>query len=391
MKKTLILLTFICLAFATYAQKGKVSSALNFKETGRLDKALEAINEAIDSSNPKTKSSITWPRTWEVRGEIFQAVAQSKDDNMKKLAADPLSEALKSYKKALELDTKGRFTNSVKIKLTLLTNDLTNQAVESFNAENYDRALLSFEQILELQEIPIMKADNPGGIDTVIVFNAGLAAFNAGNLAKAIKFYGEAAKHGYNEGRTFQLLSKAHLENKDTVSALIALQQGFQKYPEDNGILVEMINIYINSGKTNDAMKYLSLAIEQDPENSTYYFAQGSLYDQLGEQEKAIQSYKKAISVNPEYYDAHYNLGALFYNNGVKQIEVANKVPANDNARYEAELKKADEWFEKALPLMEKCRELKPDDPHALESLRNLYYRLQMMDKYEEIIKLMGQ
>jgi tetratricopeptide (TPR) repeat protein len=391
MKKTLFLLSFILLASVVFAQKGKVSSALNFKDTGKLDKALEAIEEAIDASNPKTKSSLTWPRTWEVRGEIFQAIAQSKDANVKKLSKDPLSEALNSYKKALELDDKNRFDKSVKIKLTLLVNDLTNQAVESFNADNYPRALLSFEQILELQELPVMKADNPEAIDTIIIFNAGLAAYNAENFDKAIEYYGTAAKHGYNEGRTYQLLSKAHLDNKDTTAALLTLQEGFQKYPGDNGVLVEMINIYINSGKTNDAMKYLSLAIEQDPENSTYYFAQGSLYDQMGEQEKSIASYKKAIDANKEYYDAHYNLGALYYNNGVKQIEVANKVPANENVRYEAELKKADDWFELALPLMEKCRALKPDDPYALESLRNLYYRLKMMDKYEEIMKLMGQ
>jgi tetratricopeptide (TPR) repeat protein len=391
MKKTLFLLSFILLASVVFAQKGKVSSALNFKDTGKLDKALEAIEEAIDASNPKTKSSLTWPRTWEVRGEIFQAIAQSKDANVKKLSKDPLSEALNSYKKALELDDKNRFDKSVKIKLTLLVNDLTNQAVEAFNEDNYPRALLSFEQILELQELPVMKADNPEAIDTIIIFNAGLAAYNAENFDKAIEYYGTAAKHGYNEGRTYQLLSKAHLDNKDTTAALLTLQEGFQKYPGDNGVLVEMINIYINSGKTNDAMKYLSLAIEQDPENSTYYFAQGSLYDQMGEQEKSIASYKRAIEVNKEYYDAHYNLGALYYNNGVKQIEVANKVPASENVRYEAELKKADDWFELALPLMEKCRELKPDDPYALESLRNLYYRLKMMEKYEEIMKLMGQ
>lgn len=390
MKRTLILLFFVLLAFATYAQKGKVSSALNFKDTGRLDKALEAIEEAIDASNPKTKSSLTWPRTWEVRGEIFQAISQSKDANIRKLSSDPLTEALNSYIKALELDDKNKFGKSIKIKLTLLANDLTNQAVESFNSENYNKALLSFEQILAIQDLPQMRADNPG-IDTIIVFNTGLAAFNAENYQKAIKYYSEAANHGYNEGRTYQLLSKAHLENKDTASALIVLQEGFQKYPEDNGVLVEMINIYINSGKTADAMKYLTLAIEQDPQNATYYFAQGSLYDQLDEQEKSIESYKKAIQVNPDYYDAHYNLGALFYNNGVKQTEIANKVPPSDNKRYEAEVKKADEWFSKALPLMERCREIKPDDPYALESLRNLYYRLQMLDKYEEVLKVLGQ
>src|SRR5690606_25765421 len=100
-----------------------------------------------------------------------------------------------------------------------------------------------------------------------------------------------------------------------------------------------------------------------------------------------IKSYEKAIEVNPEYFDAYYNLGALYYNNGVKQQEVANKIPASENARYEEEVKKADVWFEKALPLMEKCRELKNDDPYSLESLRNLYYRLKMMEKYEEVMK----
>jgi tetratricopeptide (TPR) repeat protein len=391
MKKTLILLSFILLASTVFAQKGKVTSALNFKDTGKLDKALEAINEAIDASNPKTSSSINWSRTWEVRGEIFQAIAQSKDANVKKLSGDPLTEAVNSYKKALELDDKGRYAKSIKIKLTLLTNDLTNQAVEAFNVEDYKKALLSFEQILDLQELPVMRADNPGAVDTIIIFNAGLAAFSAEDYPKAIKFYSTAAKLGYNEGRTYQLLSKAHLENKDTTTALTVLQEGFQRFPSDNGVLVEMINIYINSGKTNDAMKYLNVAIEQDPKNSTYHFAQGSLFDQMGDQENSIKSYMKAIEVNPEYYDAHYNLGALLYNNGVKQIEVANKVPASENVRYEAELAKADEWFAKALPLMEKCRELKPDDPYALESLRNLYYRLKMMEKYEEILKILGQ
>ena len=77
----------------------------------------------------------------------------------------------------------------------------------------------------------------------------------------------------------------------------------------------------------------------------------------------------------------------MYYNNGVKQIEVANKVPANENARYEAELAKSDVWFAKALPFMEKCQELKPGDMYSLESLKNLYYRLKYLDKYEEVLK----
>jgi tetratricopeptide (TPR) repeat protein len=152
-----------------------------------------------------------------------------------------------------------------------------------------------------------------------------------------------------------------------------------------------MINIYISTKKTEEAMKYLSLAIEADPTNASYYFAKGSLLDGMGRQDDAIKSYEKAIELNKEYYDAYYNLGALYYNNGVKQIEVANKVPANDNKRYEEELGKSDIWFAKALPFMERCQELKPGDTYSLESLKNLYYRLKQLEKYEDVLKKLGQ
>ncbi len=387
MKKTFVLLSFILLATGAFAQRGKVTSALNFKDTGKLDKAIEAIEEAVDRSNPKSAKSVDWPRSWEVRGEIMQAVAASNDPNIKKLVSNPLDEALKSYKKALELDGTNRIAKSIKIKLTLLTNDFTNQAVEGFNSEDYATSLKAFESILDMQSLPVMQEDNPGAIDTIIIFNAGLAAFNAGNYDKAVKYYAEAAKHNYNEGRTYQLLSKAYLEMADTTRALTSLQEGLTKFPEDNGILVEMTNIYITTGKTDDAMRYLDLAIEQDPANESFYFVKGSLLDGFGRQEEAIATYERAIELNPAYFNAYYNLGALYYNNGVKQVEVANAVPPSDNARYEAEVAKADVWFSKSLPLMEKCYELEPDDTYAIESLRNLYYRLQMMEKYEAIMK----
>lgn len=54
------------------------------------------------------KASVNWSRTYEVRGEIYQAVFQSKDENYKKLNADPLTVAYDSYMKALQLDDKGQ-------------------------------------------------------------------------------------------------------------------------------------------------------------------------------------------------------------------------------------------------------------------------------------------
>ncbi|WP_170154422.1 tetratricopeptide repeat protein [Mangrovibacterium diazotrophicum] len=387
MKKTILLLAILVTAVAgSYAQKGKVSSAQTLKDSGKLDKALEAINEAIDPNNEKAEKSIPWPRTWEVRGEIYHDIYKSKDENYKKLATDPLATSLESFKKAIELDTKGTGSNGVKINLTLLINDFTDQAVKGFNENDYELALKSFEQILDIQSMPLMQEDPPT-VDTVIIFNAGLAAYNAENYDKAIKYYKEAAKYNYNEARTYELIAASYTNQQDTVNALAALQEGFEKYPESSSLLVQMINIYMNANKTDDAMKYLELAIEQDPENASFYFAKGALNDKLGNTDDAVTSYEKALELKDDYFDAYYNLGAIYYNKGVKQLDVANAVPTNQPDKYEEEKTKADKEFEKAIPYMEKASEVNPEDTYSLESLKQLYYRLKMMDKFDEVNK----
>ena len=387
MKRTTILFVLLFAVSCAFAQKGKVTSALSYKEAGKLDKAVEAIEETIDASNPKTESSVTWPRTWEVRGEIYQAVFQSKDENFKKLNNDPLTVAFDSYMKALQLDDKDRFSKSVKIKLTLLIGDLTNQAVVAFNEETYEKALKSFEQILAINATPAFKADDPNAVDTVIIFNAGLAAYNAKQYDKAIKYYLEAAKYKYNGAKIYSLIANSYFQKKDTVGALNVLNGALKEYPNEVTILNEVINVYLNSNKINDAMKYLDIAMAQDPKNATYYFVQGTLNDKLDKPDDAIKSYQKAIEYKVDYFDAYYNLGAVYYNKGVKQVDVSNAVPSNQPDKYEIEKDKADVEFKKAIPYMEKAHELNPTDKFAIGSLKTLYYRLKMLDKYAVILE----
>lgn len=382
MKRTIILLGLVLIASISFAQKGKVTSAQTLKDAGKLDEALKTINIAIDPNNKDAEKSIPWPRTWEVRGEIFQAIFQSKNETFKNLEADPLTKALESYKKALELDTDGKFAKSLKIKLTLLVQpDLTNQAIEAYNKEDYKKAMTSFEQILEVNNIPLMKADNPNSIDTVIIFNTGLAAFNAKEYDKAIQYYSEAAKYGYGEGRAVQQIASAYELKGDTAKSLSILQDGFAKYPGDITILTKMINIYLVTNKSDEAMKYLELAIKQDPSNASYYYAKGTLFDKLENMEEAVKSYEKAIEVDGSYFNAYYNLGALYYNEGVKQWDIARAVPANNAAKYDEEVAKCEAWWAKALPIMEKCHQIDPKDISTMETLKNLYYRMVIKDR----------
>lgn len=386
MRRTIIFFALLFAGTSLFAQKGKVASAISYKESGKLDKAVEAIEETVDPKNPKSESSITWPRTWEARGEIYQAIYESKDENIKKLSDDPLTIAFDSYMKALKLDDKDRFSKSIKIKLTLLISDLQSQAVAGFNAENYDKALKSFEQVLDIENNPVYKSGDTNAVDTVIIFNAGLAAFNAKNYDKAIEFYKEAAKYKYSGAKTIDLISKAYLAKNDTANAISTLQGGLEEYKSDSNLLVELINIFLTKSP-DQAMKYLDMAIEQDPKNASYYFAEGTLYDKLGNIDKAAEAYQKAIDIKNDYFDAYYNLGALYYNKGVKQVDVANSVPSNQPEKYEQEKNKADAEFQKALPYMEKANQINPNDRFTLESLKTLYYRLKMLDKHAEVIE----
>jgi len=84
MKKIILLVAFLISVAGAYAQKGKVASAQTLKDSQKLDKALEAINEAIDPNNEKAENSINWTKTWQVRGDIYRAIYQSKDANVKK-------------------------------------------------------------------------------------------------------------------------------------------------------------------------------------------------------------------------------------------------------------------------------------------------------------------
>ncbi|MBT3382727.1 MAG: tetratricopeptide repeat protein [Prolixibacteraceae bacterium] len=387
MNKIILVLISLLMLNSSFAQKGKVVSALNFKEAGKLEQAFKTIQTTIDKNNEKSAKSINWPRTWEVRGEIYQAVFHSKDEKIKALSTDPLTEALNSYKRALELDTKNKFSKSVKIKLTLLNNDFQDQAVEAYNLENYSKALVSFEQILEINNLPLFKTDNLMSIDTAIIYNAGMMALKTDDSDKAVRYFREAARHGYNGATTYLWLSRAYEQKKDTINASESLKQGFEKYPENNELLSNMIQLYLNMDRKEEAMHFLELAISREPDKAVYYLAMGNLLDKNHDNENAIISYEKAIELDTDLFMGYFNLGVIYYNEGVQLFESAKNIPSDDSASYEKVIKEVDKYWEKSLPFMEKCYELNPEDAATVESIKSLYYRLNQMDKYNAIQK----
>ena len=392
------------------AQPNKRASALNYLKYGELDKAKENIDAAC--KHPKT---INDPRTWWYKGQIYQAIHAS--DEYRSLTPDAADTAFTAYKKALLLNFKDpsmhnldiennyddqmKFINALRNRKTryvdqtiivdiitnrypALANILVNRGVKQYSQEKaYKKAQTSFESSLFVSSLT-------GKIDTPVVYYAGLAAEKAKDYKSAVTYFKQITKLEYGKddaekASMYFLLAKTYKEQNDTVHYLKTLNKGIEKYPNGSSpLVVELINYYLSSGKTDEALNYLNVGIKKDTTNPDFYFARGSLYDvNLKQPEKAIPDYKKSLELKPDYFDANYNLGALYYNQAVDIIKKAQD--ETDNDKYNKMMDKAKSIMKVALPYLEKAYSINDKDKNTMVSLKELYYRLGQVDKSKAI------
>jgi tetratricopeptide (TPR) repeat protein len=292
---------------------------------------------------------------------------------------DPLPAALDAFKEALRLEEKGKLDKKVQERLEDLKRMAESDAIRHFTRNEYDKALGKFELILEASKTEAYE----NYVDSVIIYNAALAAKNAGNHELSVKYFEQAAEIGYGGSDTYYLLKNEYMTLEDSAMALDALQRGHQLYPDTTLILFELVNYYLAVGDADAGMKFLTLAQEKESSNPSIYFAKGTLYERMGEKEKAMEAYKESLEVDPEFFNSWFNIGALYFNSAVEMYDEANT--KEDLDEYNAAKAKADEELKRAIEPMEKAHQLNPEEKSALETLQTIYYRLQMIDKYEEV------
>lgn len=379
MKRILFLFISVLVVATSCAQKGKVTAASAFIDNGDLDAAEARINDALE--HEKTKE---WPRTYVVAANL--ATEQFK----KGKGEEKIIQAADYYFKASEYDQKGdakgrgigRAEKEIKVALTFFMPELQNAGIEAFNNEDYEMAMKMFERVIDLNKLPLYEVDNMPA-DSVFIYYTGLAASRSKNWAKAEDFFEQAIDLTYGEGDAILLLHEVYAESGDSSKMADNLKRGFELFPEDDRILTTLINYYLQTEQHDEALNYLNSAIEGDPNNYSFYNARGVLFDLSKDFYKAEAEYLRALELNPEYFEPTLNLGVIYYNRGAEEMNKANDL--TNNREYEVAKKKAEDTFRQSLPYMEKAHELRPDDLMVLETLKNLYYRFDMNDKYNDI------
>jgi tetratricopeptide (TPR) repeat protein len=297
----------------------------------------------------------------------------------KKIHEDPLNEAIKALNEAVKVNTDGKADKDIvkvadNLKIALATLGAGEYEKKAFKS-SYD----AFARILEIGQLPQMK----NTIDTLYMYYAGRAALDNKDYSLANKNFELAASYNFEDPFFYVVRKQAYFGSGDTAAGVKVIRDGFTKYPENQNIMIEMINYYLVSKQSEEALKMLAVAKAGDPTNVSYTFTEATIYDNLGKAEQAEALYKEAIKIQPDYFDANYNLGAFYYNKAVKIYEAASKI--SDNAEFEKMQMQGNDELKLAIPYLERASEIDPTDKTTLDSLRQIYYRLKMDDKLNEV------
>jgi len=233
--------------------------------------------------------------------------------------------------------------------------------------------------------------------DTANFYNACVSAVKAKNNEKILEYNKKMIDAKLASSYNYEAISSVQLAKGDTAAALETLKKGRAVYADDIGLLGVETTLFLASGKQQEALNNLKLSVEKDPKNALFYFITGQIYESMANPKdkatgkdlekpkdfealfkNAESNYLKAVELNPsnkEYlYNSLFNLGAM-YNNYAGYIANSKTGKITDMARYQKENEaKAQEYYKKAIPYLEKALAMKSDDRSTMMALRKLYH-----------------
>lgn len=285
--------------------------------------------------------------------------------------------------KALSLDTvvdaKGKTKTKYSKEIVGLLKghypDYSTAGLDCWNVKDFENAYRAWEIYLEIPNIPALAKDLKVPADSVlaeVMYNQAIAAWQMNDFAKATQAFKRAAENGYSKDQLFQYGAAVASAAKDLDGLKYFAMKGSELYPENDEYINLLINYYLGAEKYDEALTFISEAIQKRPENAQYHALQGIIYDNKNNLEEAMKCYEKALQLNPEnpianlYYGLAQNtkagaLGDSYNGNNYDNYKQTTLVPI---------LKDAAAHLEKAYELDKNIRS------EALKVLELVYYNL---------------
>lgn len=405
MKKIVILAALVLVSAGCFAQKKNVSKARNIvmaetEQAPDFDAARIAIDEAL-----RNEETMNQPETYYVAGLIGYQENLWEHNHMSQdwtKRGKAILESFDYWVKADEMamtpvfDKKGkphtqpRYRKMIAEKMfTYYQNqELIQYGVVLNDNRDYKKAYDVFMKYLSIPDLAMMQDEKmqtkmPKDENYYLyMYYAARMAFDAGENDLAIDMFRSLVDDHHEEIHSAEFLYQSYINKGDSATANQILDECIQKYPQEAWFLQNRINNLVNGGQADAAITYLDQAIAMDPQ-AQYYNSKGSILNMLKRYEEAIPVLEQAIALEPNNAGFQSNLGFVYFDHANQMLDEA---PSNlDNKAYNKLKAEVDKEFAKALPYFKKAFELEQDNYQYRTALRQLYYRLKMMDEYEAL------
>ena len=408
MKKTLIMAALVLISAGCFAQKANVKKAKNLalQETPDFSGARAAINEAL--TNEETKDVAD---TWYTAGLIgYQELSKENEKTYlgqardEKRAGEAVVESFDYWMKAADLagqkvlDKKGNEVLADKKTYALLqkkvleyykNQELVKYGIYLNDQRDFATAYGVFQRHLSIPELSLMQNEKlqkempKASIYDQYKYYTAIFAIQAEMHPEAIAVLEEMKDGNYEAITVNQFLYQEYVNVQDTANYVRVLQDAVVRFPQEPWFLQNLINHYIFSGQEQEAINYLDQAIAREPNVAQYHLIKGNLNENQKNYEAALADFDRALAIDPTMADAEAGKGRVYYNQAVKMNEDAALIA--DAKEYKKALEEMNAMFRQSMPFFEKAHELAPDNRDYMITLRGLYYRFDMTDKYNAI------
>ena len=408
MKKTLIMAALVLISAGCFAQKANVKKAKNLalQETPDFSSARAAINEAL--TNEETKDLAD---TWYTAGLIgYQELSKENEKTYlgqardEKRAGEAVVESFDYWMKAADLagqkvlDKKGNEVLADKKTYALLqkkvleyykNQELVKYGIYLNDQRDFATAYGVFQRHLSIPELSLMQNEKlqkempKDSIYDQYKYYTAIFAIQAEMHPEAIAVLEEMKDGNYEAITVNQFLYQEYVNVRDTANYVRVLQDAVVRFPQEPWFLQNLINHYIFSGQEQEAINYLDQAIAREPNVAQYHLIKGNLNENQKNYDAALADFDRALAIDPTMADAEAGKGRVYYNQAVKMNEDAALIA--DAKEYKKALEEMNAMFRQSMPFFEKAHELAPDNRDYMITLRGLYYRFDMTDKYNAI------
>lgn len=301
------------------------------------------------------------------------------------LVEEPLESAYESLMKAYEVDAKASKKEDIAMQLSKLRDLYINDAMTAYTLGDIQTANKYFESSLKVLDNPVTEK-----IDSMIVYYTAVTFNMLGDKENAAKYLEKCMEiKYYQDGDVFSNLAEVYKAQGDLDKAKAVLNEGFIAYPTSQGILVSLINIYLESNDDpNKVLELIRTAQANEPNNASLHYAEGNVYKNMKDMENAIKCYYKSFEIDPTYVYGIYTVGSTYYDRAIEIQEEINNLDVNDYETYDKLLAEFEQALIDAIDPFEKAFAVTTDKEFQLaiaDGLKQIYFRFRDKDpKYQE-------